>query len=364
MELRAFLSEVATNYDRHAPMSSPTQKLLRRASDHLAEHAPAGFLIKGSGGVGNPAFVPWIGVFNPDETTSPQEGIYVVYLFSADMQKVELSLNQGITRLRNSLHSYAEARVQLASDAASIRQHMSEQLDDLSAKIDLDPAGTAKGRYQENFLTYQAANIIAKDYTTSDLPDESILKNDLTRFIALYEEALVTRDALRVSEPDAIHAPGPAPAESSSADPLLQFKPKDEADYLAHLKDRVLIKTRRHEKLVREYGEWVAEKKFSPVTPHPRDLVLKKDATEWLVEAKVLRRGNATEAVRAALGQLYTYRFAYYKEKPPTGLVALFSEPVGDLYVDFLSQCDIDSVWWDGKWRGTPAAVTAGLATE
>jgi hypothetical protein len=35
---------------------------------------------------------------------------------------------------------------------------------------------------------------------------------------------------------------------------------------------------------------------------HPKDPVLRRDGREWLVEAKVLYQGNATNAVRAALG--------------------------------------------------------------
>jgi hypothetical protein len=145
---------------------------------------------------------------------------------------------------------------------------------------------------------------------------------------------------------------------------LRDFKPKSESDYDAYLIGRSLRKTRRHERLVRLYGEWCATRGLEPSTAaHPRDLILRRAGEEWLVEAKVLYQGNATEAVRAALGQLYTYRHFLYPSSPPTGLVALFSEAVGAGYTDFLSGCGIESVWWEaGLWIGTTNAVAAKLA--
>lgn len=95
---------------------------------------------------------------------------------------------------------------------------------------------------------------------------------------------------------------------------------------------------------------------------HPKDLVLRRDGREWLVEAKVLYQGNATNAVRAALGQLYAYRHFLYQKVEPQ-LVALFSEPIGDGYVAFLEACQIASVWKASRgWVGSTTATTWGIA--
>ncbi len=86
--------------------------------------------------------------------------------------------------------------------------------------------------------------------------------------------------------------------QAERVDPLAHFRPKDDSDYLAQLAGRTIIKSRRHERLVRDYGEWSQSQGFvASTTEHPRDLVLRRDGYEWLVEAKVLYRGNATEAV-------------------------------------------------------------------
>src|SRR5690606_13649385 len=42
---------------------------------------------------------PWIAIYDKRITTTAQEGVYIVYLFSADMERVYLTLNQGCTRL-------------------------------------------------------------------------------------------------------------------------------------------------------------------------------------------------------------------------------------------------------------------------
>jgi hypothetical protein len=147
-------------------------------------------------------------------------------------------------------------------------------------------------------------------------------------------------------------------------DPLRYFKPKDESEYVATLVGRMLIKTRRHERLVRQYGTWLSDEGFTVSTmTHPRDLVAWRDGQEWLIEAKVLYLGNATDATRAALGQLYTYRHFLYPPYQPPAPVALFSEPVGQAFVTFLESAGVSSVWYEaGAWLGSPYALAAGLA--
>lgn len=117
---------------------------------------------------------------------------------------------------------------------------------------------------------------------------------------------------------------------------------------------------------MREYGESAAEHGFTPVTTeHPKDLVLRTDDAEYLVEAKVIRNGNSTQAVREAIGQLFTYRFFLYSGEPPKGLVGLFSEPLGEGYVKFLTSHNILVVWHEGgEWKGNQAAVQSHLASR
>jgi hypothetical protein len=97
---------------------------------------------------------------------------------------------------------------------------------------------------------------------------------------------------------------------------------------------------------------------------HPKDLILRQGDREWLVEGKVLYRGNAAHAVRAAIGQLFEYeRFLYAEPNRRPRLVALFTEPIGGAYVDLLETLNIASVWRSGDaWAGSTSALADGLA--
>jgi len=62
------------------------------------------FIFRSSPGIHQAwADVPWIAILDPEVTESTQNGYYVVYLFSVDMKRVYLSLNQGITFLHKEL---------------------------------------------------------------------------------------------------------------------------------------------------------------------------------------------------------------------------------------------------------------------
>jgi hypothetical protein len=173
--------------------------------------------------------------------------------------------------------------------------------------------------------------------------------------MALYQLAVATKRSLLQAQPGSIASA--SVLQQPVDDPLQDFKPKNSENYTAHLTGRVLAKTRRHERLIEQYGTWAAARGFLPSTKeHPKDLVLRRNGLEWLVEAKVLYQGNATDAVRAALGQLHAYRHFLYQQMEPQ-LVALFSEPIGDGYVAFLEACGIASVWkgsngWAGSTHG------------
>lgn len=56
------------------------------------------YKIKGSIGTGRVTQCPWIAIMNVKETTSTQQGVYIVFLFSKDLQKIYLTLAQGVTK--------------------------------------------------------------------------------------------------------------------------------------------------------------------------------------------------------------------------------------------------------------------------
>ncbi len=354
MDLGDFLLHLAATYDRSAGLHSEAQGFLRQASEHLAEHVTGGMVINSGGGKGMATYTPWVGFFDPDETESPQRGIYAVYILSEDLEAVTLTLNQGMEQLRTALGD-AQARLRLQADAEAVRSRLpADALVGWDRPMDLRSTGA---RQRE----YTAANIACRVYSVGSLPAERELRSDLAHCLQLYSEAIAAKRDLLLTEPGVVSSPS-SPQVTPVTDVLRDFKPKDSSDYRAVLVGRELVKSRRHERMVAEFGAYAMDRGFLASTEHPQDLVLRRDGATFLVEAKVLYRNNATHAVRGAVGQLLSYsRFLYTANQRPV-LVGLFSEPIGDAYVEFLDSLDVLSVWREtGSWIGSPSASTRGL---
>ncbi len=279
-------------YRREDGLQTSAQQLLRHAGTELADYAPGGVTIVGSGGKGSATYTPWVGFFDPDETTDPQEGIYVVYLFAQDLASVTLTLNQGMEHLRSEIGN-SKARARLAVDALAIREGLTDgTTTGLLTEMDL----SSNGDRQRN---YQAGNIIATRYELVALPDDAVLERDLDRYLGLYEDAIAVKRELLLTNPGSVASP--TTGDGLNEDPLRNFKPKDDSEYVSYIVGRKLGKSRRHETLVRQYGEWVHHQGLVPSTEHPRDLVLRRGDDEWLIEAKVvyLHRRDERGACRA-----------------------------------------------------------------
>ena len=109
--IRDALSEISQKY-----LDSKTQDLkghpladyVRKCAKDLIRPTlgdfAGNFLFRSSAGIHQAwADVPWIAIMDPEVTTTTQNGYDVVYLFSVDMKRVYLSLNQGVTFLTDEL---------------------------------------------------------------------------------------------------------------------------------------------------------------------------------------------------------------------------------------------------------------------
>jgi Cdc6-like AAA superfamily ATPase len=194
--LKNYLSAKNQNFVDH-----PLAKLLRNdLPDDIKKVLNRDFIVKGSAGQGNWNNLPWVGIFNPEITSSAQSGYYIVYLFTEDMKGVYLSLNQGVTDIRNK-YGNKKAKEYLLNSSASFRKTIKENngSDELIKDITL---GTG------NFAPfYEAGNIYSKYYSAEDLPSEDIIVNDLKEFLGLYEmiyrknnKLVVVEDELEISK--------------------------------------------------------------------------------------------------------------------------------------------------------------------
>lgn len=298
----------------------------------------------------------------------PKKGLYLAYIFSADLKNVALTLQQGITWLEKRLGKGRAREDHLRRHAARLRSAVRRQerrgwVDEPDLK---DKAARPKA--------YEAASVIAKVYDTAALPSDATLMEDLLLGIASLRRAEEADSVWWMSDAaDALEMSyEPGGHVRPVTDPLAGFRPKDSSDYVAEIRARQQVKKRNHEKLIKDFGGHIRERGYDPFTElqHPKDLILRRrgadreTSEEWLVEAKAVRNGNPTNAVREAVGQLYEYRHFLYLKRPAPFLIGLFSEEIG-AYAPYLEEQGIASIWRDGaKWGGSIKAQEWGMTSE
>ncbi len=137
MDLAEGLSELADRYvfERAKPFAgSPFGNRMRSELAQAAKEAipfeSSELTVKCSVGAGNWASVPWVAFFDPLETKTAQEGIYVVFLINTDAKRIYLSLNQGTTAV------YKEFRQARGREILKRRaQDMRDRIADISIKF-------------------------------------------------------------------------------------------------------------------------------------------------------------------------------------------------------------------------------------
>ncbi|QWU43842.1 MrcB family domain-containing protein [Bacillus sp. NP247] len=129
------------------------------------------YVVTGSVGQGNWAAVPWLAIMNKDITTSTQRGYYIVYLFSEDMERLYLTLAQGVTET-------TKEEMQKIKEEIREQIHMSQKVkkDD---EIFLGTSSKAKG-YANSTAAYIA-------YDANKMPNEKELVEDLEEMFRYYE---------------------------------------------------------------------------------------------------------------------------------------------------------------------------------
>lgn len=218
MSLKTLFKEVMDNYIK-ARTSQPFKG--NRIGDILRKEIPQEiqkfdfigdeYFIKGSNGQGNWAEIPWVAIMDKNITQTTMEGVYIVYLFSSDMKRLYLTLNQGYTKLKDKYGKLVAIKKML-SLALKIRSKME-----------------AKGWNTDNKLSignefYEKGTIFYKKYENDDLPDDETLKNDLHDLINIYKNVSVLsgEDKEQIYENEEDYIP----------DNDTSYNVKDELDYI------------------------------------------------------------------------------------------------------------------------------------
>ncbi|MFE1399232.1 MrcB family domain-containing protein [Nocardiopsis dassonvillei] len=158
--------------------------------------------VEGRDGTGLKTEVPWTRVYLPQRSSSATNGWYLVYLFSAQGERVYLSLIQGTSRWTGADFA-PRSPEELAKRVAWARPLLKEMLsgrDDLVEDIDLQATKSKVAR------GYAAGSVIAIEYDRHAMPHETILVEDLLFMARLLR-------AVHQGEDTAPHVPGDAPPE-------------------------------------------------------------------------------------------------------------------------------------------------------
>ena len=136
------------------------------------------YVVRASVGVGKWATIPWIGLRNGLNTSNFQSGLFVVYVLSPDYKRFYLTLIQGVQD-RTIFH--------LENSARNIRKKIIKP-EGFTEGID----GALASHSSINSLSYkyEKAIVYSKKYDLNNLPDESILRNDLKNALTAHQTSI------------------------------------------------------------------------------------------------------------------------------------------------------------------------------
>lgn len=132
------------------------------------------FIVEGSCGKGGWASVPWIAIMNKTITTTTQEGVYVVYLFSKDMKTLYLTLNQGCMKLKKTY----------GNNCAEILQNVADNV----RKVINSEGFNADNKLKIGNELYEKGCIFYKEYKDKQIPDDEELKRHLKDMMRIYDK--------------------------------------------------------------------------------------------------------------------------------------------------------------------------------
>lgn len=139
-------------------------------------------IVKGSCGIGTWASIPWLSIMDDRETETVQKGVYIVYLFSEDMQRVYLTFMNGVSEYTDK-YTTSEARNRLKEKADRISS-MIDFPDEFNTDKNIDLASSGLGK------DYEFGTIAYKEYNKENLPSNEKLAKDLVKILDSYNEYL------------------------------------------------------------------------------------------------------------------------------------------------------------------------------
>ncbi|MGX1806045.1 hypothetical protein ACWIGI_10035 [Nocardia sp. NPDC055321] len=240
-------------------------------------------------------------------------------------------------------------------------------LSNILRRLDIHPGAADNARFRSRGSVRRKMMNIAHCHPNSTRKDSNHGALDLEVVNAFISDPDRMHAFARQLRHDLLSAPDSEPdhdtdiGDNSAPTPdidLPQFRPSSEDVLISAIRAHFRVTSRDQRRLATDFGAAATARRLRPEKDSATgDLVLSRGSRRWIVATRVVANGNATAAVQAAIGSLtYTRHFLYRDEN--IDVVALFTEPIGAVYVDFLETLGIRSIWRAGDgWDGSVSAV-------
>jgi hypothetical protein len=129
--------------------------------------------VKVNVGVGRWAEVPWIGLRHPEVAKNYDEGIFLVYFFAADFDRLYLALIQGVTKASTFDLVESTRRLQKKNEIPE------------NFTIGLQGKLTKNAYFNSDAEKYEKAVVYSKSYAPESIDDEAFV-NDLKAALHAY----------------------------------------------------------------------------------------------------------------------------------------------------------------------------------
>lgn len=190
--LSEYLTERKTNSFAENPLADFIRSELPKVISSLLGSSDR-YIVKGSAGKGVWTNVPWAAVLDRTVTESPQKGFYLVYLFCEDGSGLYISLNQGVTDLKQQYGSSTISALKVkASDYAAKVPYS-------SPGILLGPINLKSTKKMGLGELYENGAIYSRHYKIDALPSNAELESHLNEFIDLYLRLVVNQSSQQSS---------------------------------------------------------------------------------------------------------------------------------------------------------------------
>lgn len=168
-------------YTNH-PLAKTIRNTIPELVDKIVRDSER-YIIKGSAGAGNWTAIPWVAIFDSLITNTAQSGYYPVFLFKDNMEGFYLSLNQGVTEIKGKYKR--DAKQVLKLKAEDYRAQLGVIPNNFNIlEIKLKHLQSTKSPLSS---LYEAGNIIAKYYSSENIPSETQIQADILEILKIYE---------------------------------------------------------------------------------------------------------------------------------------------------------------------------------